>query len=166
MTVFHVSAVGLPINPVTPEGVIVVAQWVFLLLICYGVIVLTYMLVHLFLRWLWWLLKVGVALVCFGLILNDHSVDKKTMVFRLLCFGCVCFLLSISPWKDRTTAARSVHLEEQVKILVNRIKVLDRWRKVLTFLSFCLIGLLCFVLLILLALYALISMPYEHPTKV
>ncbi|XP_037624552.1 uncharacterized protein LOC119487596 [Sebastes umbrosus] len=109
--------VGLPVNPVTPEGVIIVAQWVFLLLICYGVITLAFLLVTFFLRCLWWLLKVGVALACFGLILNDHSVDTKTMVFRLLSLGCICLLLSTRPCK----AAKIVHLDEQVKILEKRV---------------------------------------------
>lgn len=129
--------VGLPVNPVTPEGVIFVAQWVFLLLTCYGLITLAFLLVTFFLRCLWWLLKVGMALACFGLILNDHSVDMKTMVFRLLSLGCICLLLSIRPWK----AATIVHLDEHVKILENRVRETDRWKRKCTILS-C--GILCF----------------------
>lgn len=147
----HVSTVGLPVNPVTPEGVIFVAQWVFLLLICYGVITLAFLLVTFFLRCLWWLLKVGVALACFGLILNDHSVDIKTMVFRLLSLGCVCLLLSIRPWK----AAKIVHLDEKVKILENRVREMDRWKRKCTILSCC--GILCFGIFVVFVFCTVIS---------
>lgn len=157
MNISHVSTDGLPVNTVTPEGVVFVAQWVFLLLICYGVIALAFVLVNLFLRKLWWLLKVGVALACFGLILKDDSVDTKTMVFRLLCLGCVCILLSIRPWKDRTMAARIVQMEKQVTILENQVKGMDKWRRGCIFLSCCLIVLLCFMAFIVWRVYRIIS---------
>ncbi|KAJ4938217.1 hypothetical protein JOQ06_002842, partial [Pogonophryne albipinna] len=72
--------VDLPINPVTPDGVFFVVQWVLLLLICYAVIALAFVMFTFFLRKLWWLLKVALALACFGIILNDHSIDTKTML--------------------------------------------------------------------------------------
>ncbi|XP_044048454.1 uncharacterized protein LOC122874527 [Siniperca chuatsi] len=148
--------VGLPINTVTPEGVIFVAQWVLLLLICYVVITLAFQLVTFFLRWIRWLLKLGVVLACFGLILKDHSVGTETMAIRLVCLGCICILLSIRPWKDRTMAARIVHLEEQVKILENRLREMERWRRRCVILSCCLIGLLCFVVFIVFIVIMLI----------
>eukprot|EP00064_Thunnus_orientalis_P003070 superscaffoldBa00000243_g3078 len=99
--------VSLPVYTVTPEGVIFVAQWVLLLLIGYGVIYVVFRLVTLFLRWLGWLLKVGVAFACFGLILNGHSVET------VVCLGYLCILLGIRLWKNHTMAARIVYLEEK-----------------------------------------------------
>uniref|UniRef100_A0A8C4GZ16 Uncharacterized protein n=1 Tax=Dicentrarchus labrax TaxID=13489 RepID=A0A8C4GZ16_DICLA len=129
MNISHISTVGLPVNNVTPEGVISVAQWVLVLLICYGMITIAFLLVTFLLRWLWRLLKVGVALACFGLILNDHSVGKETVAIRLVCLGCVCIILSIRPRKDWTMAARNVNPEQQVKLLENRVREMEKWRK-------------------------------------
>ncbi len=157
MNVSHVSTVGLPVTTVTPEGVISVAQWVLLILICYGVIALAYLLVTFFLRCLWWLLKVVVALACFGLILNDHSVGTETKAVRLLCLGSVCILLSIRPWRNRTMAARIVYLEKQVKILENRLREMARWKRRYAILSCFLAGLLFFVFFIVFRVYYVIS---------
>lgn len=157
MNICHVSTDGFAVNPVTPEGVISVVKWIFLLLICYGVIALAYVLVTFFLRCLWWLLKVVVALACFGLILNDDSVDTTTMVFRLLCLGCVCIVLSIRLLKDRISAARMVHLEKQVKILENQVRQMDKWRRRCMIVSCCLIGILCFIVFIICRVYIVIS---------
>ncbi|XP_051237547.1 uncharacterized protein LOC127352852 [Dicentrarchus labrax] len=149
--------VGLPVNNVTPEGVISVAQWVLVLLICYGMITIAFLLVTFLLRWLWRLLKVGVALACFGLILNDHSVGKETVAIRLVCLGCVCIILSIRPRKDWTMAARNVNPEQQVKLLENRVREMEKWRKRCVILSCCLIGLLCFVVFVVFRVYTVIS---------
>lgn len=138
INISHVSTVGL--HTVTPEGVIFVAQWVLLLLICYGLIALAFRLVTFILRWLWWVLKVGLALACFGLIMSNHSVDTGTMVIRLVCLGCVCILMSILQWEDRTMAARNAHLEKQMKILEKQVIEMGRWRRRCAILSCCLIG--------------------------
>nr|XP_046250654.1 uncharacterized protein LOC124062151 [Scatophagus argus] len=135
--------VSLPVNAVTPEGVIFAAQWILLPLICYRMITSALLLVTLFLKWLWWLLKVGVALACFELILNGFSVGMKVTAFRLLCLVCVC-ILDIILRKDLTKSARLVHLEECVKLLENQNRELKQWRRRCVFLSCCLIVLLCF----------------------
>lgn len=135
----------------TPEGVIFVAQWVLLLLIGYGVIYVVFRLVTLFLRWLGWLLKVGVAFACFGLILNGHSVET------VVCLGYLCILLGIRLWKNHTMAARIVYLEEKVKVLENQVIMIKIWRRRCMILSCCLIGLVSFVVLILFGVYIVIS---------
>lgn len=141
----------------TPEGVDLVAQWVLLLLICYGVIAITFYLATFLLRWLWWLLKVGVALACFGLILKDHHVGIETTAMRLVCLGGVCILTSIKPWKDRAMAAKTVHLEEQLKILEYRGREMEGWRRRFITLSCCVIGFLCLVFFIVFRIYIVMS---------
>lgn len=141
----------------TPEGVILVAQWVLLLLIGYGVIYLAFRLATFFLRWLCWLLRVGVAFVCVGLLLNDHSAKTETMATRVVCLGYICILLGIRLWKNHTMAARIVYLEAQVKDLENQVRKMKIWRRRCMFLFCCLIGLLSFVVLILFLVYTVIS---------
>lgn len=141
----------------TPEGVDLVAQWVLLLLICYGVIAITFYLATFLLRWPWWLLKVGVALACFGLILKDHHVGIETTAMRLVCLGGVCILTSIKPWKDRAMAAKTVHLEEQLKILEYRGREMEGWRRRFITLSCCVIGFLCLVFFIVFRIYIVMS---------
>ena len=70
---------------------------------------------------LWWLLKVGVALACFGLILKGHSVGIETAM-RLVCLGTasLCILMRIKLRKDQTMAAKILNLVEQLKILEYR----------------------------------------------
>ncbi|XP_034079214.1 uncharacterized protein LOC117550788 isoform X1 [Gymnodraco acuticeps] len=149
--------VDLPVNPVTPDGVFFVVQWVLLLLICYAVIALAFVMFTFFLRKLWWLLKVALALACFGIILNDHSIDTKTMVFRVMCLGCICILFAIRSWRDWTMAARIIYLEGQVKILENQVKETDLWRRRCLILGCCLIGLLCFMFSMVRLIYVVLS---------
>ncbi|XP_070686663.1 uncharacterized protein [Pempheris klunzingeri] len=151
------TGVQVSLYTVTTEGVIFVCHWALLLLICYGVMALAFLLVTVFLRWLWWFLKVVVALACFGLILNDHSVSKEILVIRLVSLGSVCMFLSIMPWKDGTMAAKIIHLQEQMKILENRAREKERCRRRLATLSWCLIGLLCFVFFVVFIIYRIIS---------
>ena len=132
-----------------------VAQWVLLLLIGYGVMYLTFRLATLFLRWLGWLLKVGMAFVCFGLLLNKN--ETETMTTKLLCLGYICILLGIRLWKNHTMAARIVDLEQQVKDLENQVRKMKIWRRRCFILSCCLIGLVSFVVLVLFGVYTVIS---------
>lgn len=76
-----------------------------------------------------WLLKVGVALVCFGLILRDHSVGTHTMVVRLAVLVCVCVLLGVGSLQRSTAVDKTAHLEEQVKTLERRLREMERWRR-------------------------------------
>ncbi|XP_029309252.1 voltage-gated monoatomic cation channel TMEM109 [Cottoperca gobio] len=121
--------VGFPISKVTPEGVIFVAQWVLLALIGFWLISLVFRLVASTLRRTLWLLKVGMALVCFGLILSDHSVGTDTMAVRLAVLVCVCVLLGVGTSRGSNAADNTAHLEEQVKILERRLREMERWRR-------------------------------------
>lgn len=121
--------VGFPITKVTPDGLIFVAQWILVALIGYWLISLIFRLVASTLRRALWLLKLGVALVCFGLILSDHSVGTETMVGRLAVLVCVCVLLGVGTSGGSNAANKTAHLEEQVKILERRLREMERWRR-------------------------------------
>ncbi|CAG5945521.1 unnamed protein product [Menidia menidia] len=86
---------GLPVIKVTPEGLIFVGQWVLVALACYWLLSLALRLVASTLRRAVWLLKLGGALACFGLILSDHRVGTETMAARLAVLVCVCVLLGV-----------------------------------------------------------------------
>lgn len=129
---FHLplfSIVGFPINKVTPEGLIFVAQWALVALIGYWLLSLAFRLVASTLRRVLWLLKVGVVLACFGLILSDHNVGTETIVVRLAVLVCVCVLLGIGTSRGSSAADQTAHLEEQVKILERRLREMERWRR-------------------------------------
>ncbi len=81
------------------------------------------------LRQVLWLLKVSVALVCFGLILRDHSVGTETMAIRLAVLVLVCVLLGIGTSRGSSAANKAAHLEEQVKILERRLRDLEKWKR-------------------------------------
>lgn len=139
MNISHVSTADLPSNTVTPQGIILVAQWVFLLFVCYKVIAIAFQLVTFLLRWLWRLLTVGVALACFTLILNADSVGTETKAIRLLGLSCVWILFSIQPRRDQTMDATSFHLKELIKILQDQVSEMERWRRRSAILSCCLV---------------------------
>ncbi|XP_070845846.1 voltage-gated monoatomic cation channel TMEM109 isoform X1 [Chaetodon trifascialis] len=120
--------VGFHINKVTPEGVIFVSLWVLVALIGYWLLSLAFRLVASTLRQALWLLKVSIALVCFGLILRDHSVNTETIVIRLTVLVSVCILLGVGTSRDSNAADKTARLEEQVKILERRLREMERWR--------------------------------------
>lgn len=118
----------LPVK-VTPEGLIFVAQWVLLALIGYWLFSLAIRLVASTLRHVLWLLKVSFALVCFGLILMDHSVGTETMAIRLAVLVFVCVLIGVGSSRGSNAANQTAHLEKQVKILEGRLKEMEKWRR-------------------------------------
>ncbi|XP_041840224.1 transmembrane protein 109 [Melanotaenia boesemani] len=120
---------GFPIRKVTPEGLIFVAQWVLVALLCYWLISLVFRLVASALRRALWLLKVGVAIGCFGLILSDHRAGTETMVVRLAILVCVCVLLGVGTSGGSVAADKTARLEEQVKILERRLRDMERWTR-------------------------------------
>lgn len=142
----------------TPEDVIFISQRVLLLFIGYGAMYLTFRLATFLLRKLCWLLKVGMALVCFGLLLN---IEKETTATKLVCLGYLCILFGIRLWKNHTMAARIVHLEQQVKDLKNDLGIKMGMMKILrrkcNILTCCLIGLVSFMVLMVFVVYAVIS---------
>ncbi|XP_030580427.1 voltage-gated monoatomic cation channel TMEM109 [Archocentrus centrarchus] len=121
--------VALPISKVTPDGLLFVAQWVLIALICYWLISLAFRLVASTLMRALWLLKVGVALTCFGLILSDHHVGTEMMAIRLAVLLCVCAMLGVGTWRGSSGAEKTAHLEEQVKILERRLKDMEKWTR-------------------------------------
>lgn len=120
---------GSPPVKVTPEGLIFVAQWVLLALIGYWLFSLAVRLVASTLRQVLWLLKVSIALVCFGLILRDHSVGTETMAIRLAVLVLVCVLLGIGSSRGSNATYKTAHLEEQIKILERRLREIEKWRR-------------------------------------
>lgn len=109
----------------TPEGLIFVTQWILVALISYWLISLTFQLVASTVRRALWLLKVGVALACFVLILRDHSVGTETMAIRLAVLVCVCILLGVGSRRSSNTADKMARLEEQVKVLQQQLRVIE-----------------------------------------
>lgn len=120
---------GLPFNKVTPEGLIFVARWVLVALIGYWLLSLAFRLITSTLRRALWLLKISLALVCFGLILSDYTVDTETMGIRLAVLVCVCVVLGVGTSRGPNAADKAAHLEEQVKILERRLREMERWRR-------------------------------------
>lgn len=129
MLVFLLYTVGFPINKVTPDGLIFVTQWVLVALIGHWLLSLIFRLVASTLRRAMCLLKVGMALACFGLILSDHSVGTETMAIRLAVLVCICILLGVGTSSGSDVAAQTAHLEEQVKILERRLREMERWSR-------------------------------------
>ncbi|XP_076004332.1 voltage-gated monoatomic cation channel TMEM109 [Genypterus blacodes] len=121
--------VVLPVNKVTPEGLIFVIYWVLVALMGYWLISLAFQLVSSTLRRALWLLKLGVALACFGIILSDHSVGTETMAIRLAVLVGVCVLLGVGTTRGRDAADQSAQLREQVQILERRIQEMERWKR-------------------------------------
>lgn len=126
---FIVSIVAVPINKVTPGGLIFVTQWVLVALIGYWLLSLAFRLVASTLRRALWLLKVGVALACFGFILSDHSVDTETMAIRLAFLVMVCVLLGVGTSGGSNVADKTFQLEEHVRVLERRLREVERWRR-------------------------------------
>ena len=120
------TSAGFPINKVTPEGLIFVAQWVLVAVIGYWLLSFAFRLVALTLRRTLWLLKVSMALMCFALILSDRSVDTETTAIRMAVLVCVCVLLGIGTSRGFAVADKTAHLEEQVKILERRLRQMER----------------------------------------
>ncbi|XP_008292498.1 transmembrane protein 109 [Stegastes partitus] len=120
--------VGRPIK-VTPEGLIFVAQWVLVALVGYWLISLFFQLVASTLRRALWLLKLGIALTCFGLILSDYRVGTETMAVRLAILVFVCVVLGVGFSSGSNPADKTARLEEQVKILERRLREMERWTR-------------------------------------
>ena len=113
----------------TPEGLLFVVQWVLVAVIGYWLFSLAFRLVASTLRRALWLLKVSLALACFGLILSDRSVDTETMAIRLAVLVFVCVILGVGTSRGSDAADKTAHLEEQVKILERRLREMERWRR-------------------------------------
>ncbi|XP_041640418.1 transmembrane protein 109 [Cheilinus undulatus] len=121
--------VNLPVQSVTTEGVIFVGQWLILALIGYWLLSLALQLVASTLRQALWLLKLGLALGCFGLILSDSSATSETTAVRLAVLVFVCVLLGVGRGQGSVVEDKTAHLEEQVRILERKLREMERWRR-------------------------------------
>ncbi|TWW59403.1 hypothetical protein D4764_06G0009330 [Takifugu flavidus] len=121
--------VDIPIHEVTPEGLVFVTQWVLTALIGYWMLSLAFHLVTKTLRQAFWLLKVSAALACFVYILSDRSVATETIAIRMGVLVLVCFLLGVGPSGGTNVTDKTSQLEEQVMILENRLREMERWRR-------------------------------------
>ncbi|KAG5286481.1 hypothetical protein AALO_G00015310 [Alosa alosa] len=121
------TKVQLPFNKVTPDGVLLVSQWALLAVIGYWMVSLLLRLVAGLVRRVLWLLKLGGALVLFGLILSDTDASMETTALRLGGLVIACVLLGVGPRsgaQDHTS-----HLEEQVRRLEKRLREMESRRK-------------------------------------
>lgn len=121
--------VNVPVGRVTPDGLIFVAKWVLLALIGYWLLSLALRLVASTLRRTLWLLKVGIAVGGFGLILSDHEASSETTAMRLAVLVFVCVLLGVGSGRGSSTADKTAQLEQQVKILERRLRDIERRRR-------------------------------------
>ncbi|XP_040042010.2 voltage-gated monoatomic cation channel TMEM109 [Gasterosteus aculeatus] len=119
----------LPISEATPDGVVFVAQWLLVTFIGYWLISLVFRCVASALRRALWLLKVGVAVVCFAFILSDRSAGSDAMAVRLAVLVCVCVLLGVGTLGSPDVAGQTARLEKQVKVLETRLREMERRRR-------------------------------------
>lgn len=123
------STAGFPTNKVTPEGLIFVLRWVLVALIGYWLLSLALRLVSSTLRRALWLLKLTLALACFGLILSDRSVDTETVAIRMAVLVFVCVLLGVGSPPGPNPTDKTAQLEEQVRMLERRLREMERWTR-------------------------------------
>ncbi|XP_074553512.1 voltage-gated monoatomic cation channel TMEM109 [Halichoeres trimaculatus] len=121
--------VNVPVDRVTPDGLIFVAKWVVLALIGYWLLSLILRLVASTLRRTLWLLKLAMAVGCFGLILSDHEASSETTAMRLAVLVFVCVLLGVGSGRGSSAADKTAHLEQQVKTLERRLREMEKRRR-------------------------------------
>ncbi|CAM4482237.1 unnamed protein product [Leuciscus chuanchicus] len=117
-----VSQAKLPLQKVTPEGVIFVTKWALLAVVAYMIISFILRLVVGAVRQALWLLKVIFAIGMFGLILSDTGASAETTAMRLAGLACVCVLLGIGA----TSAKPDTHLENKIKMLERRLREMEK----------------------------------------
>ncbi|XP_055764930.1 transmembrane protein 109-like isoform X2 [Salvelinus fontinalis] len=115
--------VEMPVNSITPDAVVYIGQWLLLALIGYWLLSLAFRLVASTLRRVLWLLKLGVVLGLFCLILSDRSAETETTALRLAGLVSVCVLLGIG---HSGTGGDKTYLEDQVRVLERRVREMER----------------------------------------
>ncbi|XP_024292416.1 transmembrane protein 109 isoform X2 [Oncorhynchus tshawytscha] len=115
--------VEMPVNSITPDAVVYIGQWLLLALIGYWLLSLAFRLVASTLRRVLWLLKLGVVLGLFCLILSDSSAGTETTALRLAGLVSVCVLLGIG---NSGTGGDNTYLEDQVRVLERRVREMER----------------------------------------
>ncbi|KAJ8373057.1 hypothetical protein AAFF_G00271850 [Aldrovandia affinis] len=114
--------VKLPFERITPEGVAFVAQWALLALIGYWLLSLLLRLVGSVVRRGLWLLKLGVALWLFGVIVSDAEAGVETTALRLAGLVLACVLLGLGGASQQGSA----HLENRIRNLEAKLKEVER----------------------------------------
>ncbi|XP_035599636.1 transmembrane protein 109-like [Oncorhynchus keta] len=115
--------VEMPVNSITPDAVVYIGQWLLLALIGYWLLSLAFRWVASTLRRVLWLLKLGVVLGLFCLILSDSSAGTETTALRLAGLVSVCVLLGIG---HSGTGGDKTYLEDQVRVLERRVREMER----------------------------------------
>ncbi|XP_035645158.1 transmembrane protein 109 [Oncorhynchus keta] len=118
--------VQMPVNSITPDAVVYIGQWLLLALIGYWLLSLAFRLVASTLRRVLWLLKLGVVLGLFGLILSDRSAETETTALRLAGLVSVCVLLGIG---HSGTGGDKTDLEDQVRVLERQVREMEMMRR-------------------------------------
>lgn len=116
-------SVEMPVNSITPDAVVYIGQWLLLALIGYWLLSLVFQLVASTLRRVLWLLKLGVVLGLFCLILSDRSAGTETTALRLAGLVSVCVLLGIG---HSGTGGDKTDLEDQVRVLERQVREMER----------------------------------------
>ncbi|KAJ8247670.1 hypothetical protein GJAV_G00248920 [Gymnothorax javanicus] len=118
----------LPFHHITPEGVAFVAQWALLALIGYWLLSLLLRLVGSVVRRALWLLKVGVALWLFALIVGDTEAGAETTALRMAGLVCACALIGVGRGGGGASGD-SAHLEKRIRSLEGKLREVERRRK-------------------------------------
>ncbi|KAJ8339858.1 hypothetical protein SKAU_G00344910 [Synaphobranchus kaupii] len=118
--------IKLPFHRITPEGVAFVAQWALLAVIGYWVLSLLLRLVGSVVRRALWLLKLGVALWLFAVIVGDTDAGVETTALRLAGLVCACVLMGVGGASDRNHD--SAHMEKRIRSLEGKLRDVE-WRK-------------------------------------
>ncbi|XP_064193835.1 voltage-gated monoatomic cation channel TMEM109 [Anguilla rostrata] len=116
--------IKLPFHRITPEGVAFVAQWALVAVIGYWLLSLLLRLVGSVVRRILWLLKLGVALWLFSLIVGDTEAGVETTALRLAGLVCACVLMGMGGASDRNRD--SAHLEKRIRSLEAKLRTVER----------------------------------------
>ncbi|XP_055744951.1 uncharacterized protein LOC129827791 isoform X2 [Salvelinus fontinalis] len=114
--------VHLPFPHFTAEGVASAGQWALLALIGYWVLSIILRLLVGVVRRVFWMLKAGMALWLFGLIVSDAKAGSDTTAVRLASLVLGCALLGLAS----SGSEKTVQVEDRMSILEGRVKVVER----------------------------------------
>ncbi|XP_038868248.1 uncharacterized protein LOC120062384 isoform X1 [Salvelinus namaycush] len=114
--------VQLPFPHFTAEGVASAGQWALLALIGYWVLSIILRLLVGVVRRVFWMLKAGMALWLFGLIVSDAKAGSDTTAVRLASLVLGCALLGLAS----SGSEKTVQVEDRMSILEGRVKVVER----------------------------------------
>ncbi|KAJ8271236.1 hypothetical protein COCON_G00100950 [Conger conger] len=119
--------IQLPFHQITPEGVAFVAQWALLAVIGYWLLSLLLRLVGSVVRRALWMLKLGVALWLFALIVGDADAGVETTALRLAGLVLACVLMGVGGARSRSPD--SAHLEKRIRTLEGKLREVDHKRE-------------------------------------